>query len=273
MKGCFKIIKLINFCFQDIKNKKTFLIKMMYTSSDFARIKSEGFDYKLPVATVELLRRLASMVGADAQTLNQVFTRQSRPEKQGQDKIISEIKSGLNKLSDETFNEIAPQIMSRVKMLDDVKMGTELILDTASGNAFFAKLYAKLLGTSPETQEQIQTRSALHAERVLAGDATCRAMTTFLANMVTEGGLHKQVTIELVCRFQDAIDANVGNSEKRKLIEEVAEHVVELGEWLPKERMAEMKKKTPKEFPGISMKAHFKFLDYKEKSIQKKSPW
>ena len=244
----------------------------MYTASDFARINAEGFDYKLPIATVDLLRRLASMVGADAKTLNQVFSR--RPEKQGQDKIISEIKSGLNKLSDDTFAEIAPQIISRVKMLDDPRMGTELILDTAAGNAFFAKLYAKLLGTSPETQEQIQTRAAVHADNVLAGDGKCRAMTTFLAHMVSEGGLHRQVVVGLVCRFQDAIDANVGDVTKRSLIEEVAEHVIEFAEWLPRERIAEMKRRLPKEFPGISMKAHFKFLDYKEKkSIQKKSPW
>ena len=242
----------------------------MYTSADFARINADGSDYKLPASTVELLRRLASMVGADAQTLNQVFSR--RPEKHGQDKIISEIKSGLNKLSDDTFSEIAPQILTRIKMLADPRLGTELVLDTASGNAFFAKLYAKLLGSSPETQDQIQVRAASHALRVLAGDGKCRAMTTFLAHMVSEGGLHRQVTVDLVARFQDAIDANVGDAGKRGLIEEVAEHVVELAEWLPRERFEGMKRKTPKEFLGISMKTHFKFLDYK-KPIQKKSPW
>jgi hypothetical protein len=237
----------------------------MYTAADFARIQRAGFDYTLPKETVEILQRLATLVGAELPMLS----KPSRPEKQGHDKLMADIKSGLNKLSDDTFREIAPELLRNLQTLEPA-VGADLIMDTAAGNGFYARLYAKLL-TKGNDPTRVAERVALHTEAVLAGDTSRRAFTVFLAHLALEKGVADDVLVALVTRFQDTLEHGMLDPAARALNEELAEHVIELAAWLPAARLNAMVTRSPKEFPGISFKVLFKYLDYQEKKHSEKN--
>jgi hypothetical protein len=238
----------------------------MYTVADFTRIKRAGVNYALPDETIEILQRLAAVVGAEMPMLS----KPSRPGKQGHEKVMADIKSGLNKLSDDTFRDVAPELLRSLQELD-LAVGADLIMDTAAANGFYARLYAKLL-VQCNDPVRLEERIARHADGVLAGDTSRRAFTVFLAQLALEKGLPDDVLVSLVTRFQDALEAGMMDAAARPLNEELAEHVIELAPWLPAARLNAMTKRMPKEFPGITFKVLFKYLDYQEKNTQKKIP-
>ena len=238
----------------------------MYTAADFARIQRAGFDYALPKETVDILQRLATLVGAEMPMLS----KPGRPEKQGHEKLMADIKSGLNKLSDDTFREIAPELLRNIQTLDPA-VGADLIMDTAAANGFYARLYAKLL-TKCSDSPRLSERIAAHTDQVLAGDTTRRAFTTFLAHLASAKGVGDDVLAAMVARFQDTLEQGMTDAAARPLNEELAEHIIELAAWLPVARLNAMTTRMPKEFPGITFKVLFKYLDYQEKNTQKKIP-
>ena len=236
----------------------------MYTVADFTRIKRAGVDYALPNETIEILQRLAAVVGAEMPMLSKA----GRPEKQGHEKVMADIKSGLNKLSDDTFLDIAPELLRNLRALD-LAVGADLIMDTAAANGFYARLYAKLL-VQCNDPDRVAERMASHMDRVLAGDTSCRAFTAFLAQLALEKGVPDAALVSLAARFQDAVESGMTDSVARPLNEELAEHVIELAAWLPVARLNAMTTRMPKDFPGITFKVLFKYLDYQEKNTQKK---
>jgi len=236
----------------------------MYTAADFARIQRAGFDYALPKETVEILQRLASQVGAEMPMLNKPV----RQEKHGHEKLMADIKSGLNKLSDDTFLEVAPELVRNLQTLD-AAVSADLIMDIAASNGFYASLYARLL-TKCNEPARLADRIAIHVEAVLAGDTTRRAFTVFLAQLALEKGVDNDVLERMVARMQDKLESGVMDATSRALNEELAEHVIELAAWLPLTRLNAMTTRMPKDFPGVTFKVLFKYLDYQEKNTQKK---
>jgi hypothetical protein len=236
----------------------------MYTVNDFARIKRAGFHYSLPQETVEILQRLATLVGAEMPML----TKSSRPEKQGMDKLLADIKSGLNKLSDDTFHEIVPGLLMNLKQLEPSVAAT-LVMETATNNKFYACLYAKVLVQCNDA-DLLAQRMVAHEEAVLSGDTTCRAFTTFLSHMVLEGGVSVAAITSMVEKMQNKLEDGSTNVAAKQLNEELSEHVMELVEWLPKIRVEAMTCRLPKDFPGITFKVYFKYLDYHEKKHSEK---
>jgi len=237
----------------------------MYTATDFARIQRSGFQYNLPQETVDVIRRLADLVGAEMPLL----TKSSRPQKHGDEKVLAEIKSDLNKLSDDTFQEISPSLLRNIQLLSP-EIGANIVMDTAANNAFYAHLYAKILVQCHDHVRFASDRMVAHEARVLACDATCRAFTTFLVHLVHEKGLPDTAVAAMAANFQDAIEWGMHDISARALNEELVEHVIELAEWLPTTKLAAMATRLPKDNAGITFKVMFKYLDYQEKTLKKK---
>jgi len=236
----------------------------MYSAADFARIQRAGFDYALPKETVDILQRLATLVGAEMPMLS----KPTRPEKQGSEKLLADIKSGLNKLSDDTFRDIAPDLLKSIRELDPAE-GADLIMATAAENGFYARLYAKLL-VQCNDPGRLEARVEAHTTSVLAGDPSCRSFTLFLTHLALEKGVPVALVQGLATRIQDKLESGMEDSAARSLNEELAEHVIILAAWLPEPRLAAMTTRMPKDFPGITFKVLFKYLDYQEKNTQKK---
>jgi hypothetical protein len=237
----------------------------MYTMVDFARIQRAGFNYTLPQETVDIVQKLASLVGAEMP----MITKPTRPEKQGQDKLLADIKSDLNKLSDDTFDEIAPCLVANIRKLAPYD-GASLIMETATNNKFYAGLYAKILVQCNDS-DLLAQRTTDHVARVLCGDAACRAFTSFLKHLALEKVVGEETMACMATSFQDKLESGMGDVGARTMNEELSEHVMELVAWLPMERVFEMTKRLPKDFPGITFKVYFKYLDYHEKHSEKKS--
>jgi hypothetical protein len=251
---------LINF------KKKRGKKKKMYTAADFARIQRTGVQYNLPEETIVVLRRLADLVGAEMPLQK---SKSNRVEKHGNEKTLAEIKSDLNKLSDDTFREIAPSLLQNIKLLSP-EIGANIVMDTAANNAFYAHLYAKILVQCADHVKFATERAVAHEARVLAGDVTCRAFTSFLVRLVHEKGLPDTVVAVMAANFQDAIEWGMHDIAARGLNEELVEHVIELVEWLPSTKLAAMATRLPKNNAGITFKVMFKYLEYQEKTLKKK---
>jgi hypothetical protein len=237
----------------------------MYTVVDFARIQRAGFNYTLAEDTVDIIRKLALLVGAEMP----MITKPSRPEKHGQDKLLADIKSDLNKLSDDTFDEIAPGLVANIRQLTPCH-GASLIMETATNNKFYAGLYAKILVQCNDA-ELLAEKTTEHVARVLCGDTKCRAFTAFLNHLSMEKVVGEETMACIVASFQDKLESGMGDVGARTMNEELSEHIMELVSWLPMERVCDMTKRLPKDFPGITFKVYFKYLDYQEKHSEKKS--
>jgi len=196
-----------------------------------------------------------------------MITKPSRSEKHGDEKLRADVKSGLNKLSDDTFDAIVPELLQSIRLLGST--GADLIMATAAENKFYARLYAKLFVKC--SANLLMERVAAHKEAVLAGELNCRAFTSFLVELTLEKGLEDEVLRDLAASFQDKLEDGMNDASAKSRNEELAEHVIELARWLPKARMAAMAQRQPKDFTGITFKVMFKYLDYQEKNTQKKN--
>ena len=239
----------------------------MLTLADFARIQHAGFEYKIPEASLLVLKRLASAVGTEVTPAT--FSKPAT--KHGTEKIIADIKLSLNKLSTDTFRQLMPLLCDSIASLQDPVVGATLILDTAAANAFYAQLYARVFIRlkSPEFDTLLSCYVDTHVEQIVAGDAA-RPFTVFIAHMVLEGGLDSTIASDLVAKLQSLIDGSASDAGAKARNEELVEHVAVLAQWLPRDRVEAMLRCAPNTHPGISFKTLFKYMDYYEKKYSKK---
>lgn len=143
----------------------------IYELSFFSTIKKNGFDYIIPEESRELITLLANLVGSPNYSKSPYFVKSVKKrkpvnaanemswdiirnykktvikEKTDVEKELDNIRKLMNKLTDQTYEKIIPQIKSTIKDIEDNKTLEQvisLLFKIASSNRFYSKLYVKL---------------------------------------------------------------------------------------------------------------------------------
>ena len=260
----------------------------MYTLEDFARIQQDGFECSIPVVSFELIQRIATTVGAASYCPTPVFPgkKKRRPDKEGMNKVVADVVSHLNKLSDDSYAAEARNIVDLVGQLvepEDLERVGVVVLDTCSANKFYAKLYAKLFSALPALHFLLPNRVAQHKaefERLPAGspedyDLFCEvklaadkraAFSAFLIGLVHYKTLPADAATSMVGYLQGLIEARMDNASKKAEIDEMVDHLYQFATQTKVKidvfkKMAAMDRA---QHPGLSNKALFRYLDIVE---------
>jgi hypothetical protein len=142
--------------------------KNVYSLEDINVIKTQGFSCLLPDKSLALIKKLASLVGSDQYVKTPNFPKKKknfnivkpedwaliknfkpteRPKHTDSEKLLNTVKGALNKITDKNYDiqktVICDLLNSGISEEDYAKI-TELILNIASTNKFYSKVYADL---------------------------------------------------------------------------------------------------------------------------------
>lgn len=160
------------------------LAKQTYTREDYDRIKKEGFEYSLPQETLDIIKKIATNVGAPEYIKTPHFDKRQQSykhfrgnnvkevseeewnvirnfkttvmeKKKGVELSIDKIRKHLNKMTTKTYDTLMQQIMEEINLIvgletnhDDLIIELnkigDSIFDIASGNRFYSSMYATL---------------------------------------------------------------------------------------------------------------------------------
>ena len=154
-----------------------------YSNTDIEEIINNGFDYKLPKETLNIIENLSKKVGAPSyiktpnfqkkyynknsyykknkikgQNFNDSewetirnFKATEIKKKEGNDIYIDKIKRCLNKITEDSYPDVRDEILTVIEEItslysdDDLLVSVgKIIFTTASQNKFYSKLYAQL---------------------------------------------------------------------------------------------------------------------------------
>jgi hypothetical protein len=258
----------------------------MYTLDDFARIQQDGFECAIPAVSFELIQRIATTVGAASYCPTPVFPgKKKRRDREGMDKVIADIVSHLNKLSEDSYAAEARIVAALVGELEpeDLERVGGTVLDICSANKFFAKMYAKLFSGLPSLHFLLPARLEKHkaefealrtcdpedydlfCELKLAADKRA-AFSAFVLGLVEHKTLPADAATTMVGYLQALIEARMDNASKKAEIDEMVDHLfqfatqskVNVGIF---QKMAALNRA---EHPGLSNKTLFRYLDIVE---------
>jgi hypothetical protein len=152
----------------------------IYTRVDYDKIKRDGFNFSLPQETIDVIKSIASNVGAPEYIKTPYFekrTHKTRPppkeisdtewnnlrsfkatiieKKKGVELSIDKIRKHLNKITDKTYDSLKQQIIDELEvimtetnenaeLLGELNKIGDAMFDIASGNSFYSKMYATL---------------------------------------------------------------------------------------------------------------------------------
>ena len=158
-------------------------IKLKYSLNDFNNIIFNGFNYKLPSETINIISELALEVGSPDYVKTPIFQKRENITKPDADKRkkgkniemndgdwealrtfqttkieerngingeIDNIRSELNKITDKNFMDKRDKIMDIINTIinnctpEDIKRVSIIIFEIASTNRFYSKVYADL---------------------------------------------------------------------------------------------------------------------------------
>jgi hypothetical protein len=139
---------------------------MIYTLEDIRSIKDNGFSYKLPENTQELIKNLARLVGSPDYIKTPVFHKKhkniekepdweifrkfkptEKVDRTDNEKIIQSLKGALNKLTNKNYNVMRDVVFNDLQKLQNVDNLTEIykmVFEILSSNRFYSIVYAKL---------------------------------------------------------------------------------------------------------------------------------
>ena len=160
------------------------LAKQTYTSGDYDRIKKEGFYYSLPQETLDIIKKIATNVGAPEYIKTPHFDKRQQTykhfrgnavkevseeewntirnfkttvmeKKKGVELSIDKIRKHLNKMTTKTYDTLMQQIMEEINLIVGLETNHDelmielnkigdSIFDIASGNRFYSSMYATL---------------------------------------------------------------------------------------------------------------------------------
>jgi len=132
-----------------------------YTINDFCQIKDSGFTFDLPDKTLQIISQIAELVGDASYIKTPVFKKKIKIKKTETpykstilkketlyDEEMCNIKSNINKLTNENYELIVTSICESLDKLIDAEEKlhdiSNLIFNRVSTNGAFVKVYAKL---------------------------------------------------------------------------------------------------------------------------------
>ena len=211
----------------------------------------------------------------------------------GNDKRIQEMISMLNKITHDNVDKITEQIIQKIEDIEDENSQDmikvyKLLFDMMITNRFYIESYVKMFIMLNNKwgimQEKLMERIQLHSEGLSSievcdttdYDKFChlklfheqqRTMTQFMVYLV----IHKHMDVSLVEKLYEQIDGLIQEymsvSTKKGMIEELSEHVfilLTVGKSvisIPRESLEKITKLTIKEYPGLSNKIIFRYMD------------
>lgn len=167
---------------------------LVYTRTDYDRIKREGFSYNLPKETLESIKKIAANVGAPEYIKTPHFDKQRsyKPrihikdfsdaewdtlrnfkatvmeKKKGVELSIDKIRKHLNKMTAKTYSTLQDQICAEIDLIIETETNKDelmielnkigdAIFEIASGNRFYSGMYAALYNELMSRYEFMQT--------------------------------------------------------------------------------------------------------------------
>ena len=99
-----------------------------YTLTDFQSVKNEGFSFELPAATIDIIKKIAELVGDTNYIKTPIFKKKQRQrpvvsdpnfkatviktDETDYEKELSKITVQINKLSDKNYDKIKDEILT-----------------------------------------------------------------------------------------------------------------------------------------------------------------
>ena len=226
---------------------------------------------------------------------------------EGDEKIYSDIRSCLNKLSEKNYDSQLELLIENINLLLDnnsekynILSIIELILDISCGNSYLSKLYAKLwkhllnvYGDNNYHDIIFNRYTGLintieYIDPNIDYDKHCKInkindkrknITTFIVNLVEENMITNDKCICLINDIIDDIENNVIEDipeyKNDELVEILKIFVINSQSILKNDSrwnniqkyIIEMSKKKKKDINGISARTLFKFMDMRDKIV------
>jgi hypothetical protein len=228
--------------------------------------------------------------------------------KDGLEKLVSEIRGALNKISLKNYDtnskliiEKLHEIQNQSNTTDEIKKMATNIFEIASTNKFFSEIYANLykalMAEFPDIFTSILDvciqgftellKTIQYVDQTTNYDEFCKynkendkrkATSIFITNLVKVGVIPVSTILYLINELHDILNQYIKETNKLNEVEEITENIYLLltnNHEILKESVQELKTKMhvlsqikAKEYPSISSRAIFKFIDIIEKMNQ-----
>tara|TARA_A100001011_G_scaffold399797_1_gene510272 strand:- start:1726 stop:2598 length:873 start_codon:yes stop_codon:yes gene_type:complete len=278
-----------------------------YKIDEMLKIKNP---IELPKETIDIINILANTVGANTYSKAPVFQKKkefkkkesiddfnfkkTELNKENVDKNISELRSLLNKLTNNNYEKIKPKLEEHINAIIEKSDKKEIdkignfIFETASSNKFYSEIYATLYGeiiTKHDIlknilDDSINTYMVLFENIELVDpkidyDKFCKnniindkrkAMSLFITNLMNKEVLNIEVITNMVDKLHILLENNIDEIENKKIIEEIVENLYIIVTNMNcdlKEIKINLTNNLSKYSgkPGLSNKAKFKYMD------------
>jgi hypothetical protein len=180
--------------------------------------------------------------------------------REGIDKLLSELRNHLNKISTKTYENLKTNIMNTIKEImgnygdehseeqeSDIQKIVNFIFETGCANKFYSELYAKLYKELIETYpvfnavimpliekyvESIQEVKVVDQNKDYDGfcennkkNDKRRATSTFIMNLYANGVLSAEVVLNIFNQFQTIAIGYIEDASKTSEVEEITENI------------------------------------------------
>ena len=265
---------------------------------------------ELPKESIDIINILASTVGANTYSKTPVFQKKrdfkkkdhnedfnfkkTELNKENIDKNISELRSLLNKLTNNNYEKIKPKLEEHINVIieksdkEEINKIGNFIFETASSNKFYSEIYATLYGEiitkhdilKTILDDSINTYMVLFENIELVDpkidyDKFCKnntindkrkSISLFITNLMNKEVLSIEVITNMIDKLHMLLENNIDEMENKKIIEEIVENLYIIVTNMQcdlkeiKENLTNnLSKYTGK--PGLSNKAKFKYMD------------
>ena len=265
---------------------------------------------ELPKETIDIINVLANTVGANTYSKTPVFQKKrefkkkegiddfnfkkTELNKENVDKNISELRSLLNKLTNNNYEKIKPKLEEHINAIIEKSDKKEIdkignfIFETASSNKFYSEIYATLYGEIISKHDilknilddSINTYMVLFENIELVDpkidyDKFCKnniindkrkSMSLFITNLMNKEVLNIEVITNMIDKLHILLENNIDEIENKKIIEEIVENLYIIVTNMNCD-ITEIKINLTNNLskysgkPGLSNKAKFKYMD------------
>ena len=239
----------------------------VYTENDILTIKNEGFNHSLPEMCLNVISRISEEVGAPTYIRTPVFPKPQKRKKnnttifnnslkakEGLDLYFTHVRSNLNKITSENYQDVSSTISENIQLLIDNDAPNEslikianMVFNIATTNKFYSTVYADLyfdlIQRFPlfDTMFQESFKNYLELYDNIGSlsenddyDAFCeqnrknterRAFTTFIVNITKKNIIDNSELFDLCWKLQTNFDNSILQENKKPLCDELCENI------------------------------------------------
>jgi hypothetical protein len=225
----------------------------MFSLKSIRDIEEKMGEYSLSEEVFAVIAMLTSKVGGNTLLLSK-------------GKVNKESLNGLlNKLTNDTYNQIAAKVLSSVPTSDTI----DTIIKVANGNMFYSKVYARLCHQIIEKNDGLRVHLLEKCTSHVDGIANIgeRGLTLFVTNLALNGCVPMELCVDMANRIQTKIEEHKDDDEE--VVSTYIDHLTliltqtkALTETCALEaRVRTVSETDTKKHKGISLKNVFKCMD------------